>query len=89
MPRSTVRRSRPARREMRSARWAARRGTPVVRSVGCGGAVPVWPSLMAMVERAEREVVVELGVELGEGSVGFSLCSRWVMVEHTGRAQKG
>lgn len=33
---------------------------------GCG-AWPRWPSLMAVVERVEREVVVELGVPLWGG----------------------
>lgn len=28
--------------------------------------MPLWPSLMAVVERAEREVVVEVGVPLSE-----------------------
>lgn len=31
----------------------------------CGKGAPVWPSLMAVVESAEREVVPELGVPLG------------------------
>ena len=60
-------RSSPARREMRSARSASK-----VLDDGvwwwpwpvCGKEVPRWPSLMAVVERAEREVVVELGVPL-------------------------
>lgn len=30
----------------------------------CGGRWPLWPSFMAVVERAEREVVVLVGVPL-------------------------
>jgi hypothetical protein len=33
----------------------------------CGKGAPWWPSLMAVVERAEREVVPELGVPLMDG----------------------
>lgn len=33
----------------------------------CGKGAPWWPSLMAVVERAEREVVPELGVPLKDG----------------------
>lgn len=59
---------RPASREMRSARSASR-----LLVLGlewcprpCGGRLwPRWPSLMAVVERAEREVVVLVGVPLG------------------------
>lgn len=59
---------RPARREMRSARSASR-----LPSEAFGwwparwfdeGRWPRWPSLIAVVDRAEREVVVEVGVPL-------------------------
>jgi hypothetical protein len=58
-------RSRPARREMRSARSASRVfeeewwWPPV-----CGNDAPRWPSLIAIVDRAEMEVVAEFGVPL-------------------------
>jgi hypothetical protein len=45
-------------RSSRSASWAA-------------GWVPRWPSFMAVVERVEREVVVEVGVPLREGLVVY------------------
>lgn len=63
----------PGRREIRSARSAARLegdweewDVVVERGKGkaCGWAEPRWPSFIAVVERAEREVVVELGVPL-------------------------
>src|SRR3954470_19262934 len=61
----------PVRRDMRSARsasgllvegleWWPRWG---------GRAAPRWPSLMAVVERAEREVVVLVGVPLGKDAI--------------------
>lgn len=70
--REVATRSRPARREIRSARSASR---VVVEEVEAdelwwpwpwewGKGAPVWPSLMAVVESAEREVVPELGVPL-------------------------
>ena len=75
--RTVATRSRPARREMRSARSASRVLVEEVEDVeevwwwcGWGGACPRWPSLMAVVERADREVVVELGVPLERGSGG-------------------
>lgn len=59
---------RPARREILSARSASRLPWEAccwwpgwwVVAVAC----PRWPSLIAVVERAEREVVVEVGVPL-------------------------
>ena len=64
-------RSRPASREMRSARSASRVLVEELELVDevcvwwvCGGAWPLWPSLMAVVDRADREVVPELGVPL-------------------------
>lgn len=36
-----------------------------------GKALPRWPSLIAVVERAEREVVAEFGVPLFEVSFSF------------------
>jgi hypothetical protein len=63
-------RSRPARREMRSARSASRllvEGLcewPRPLKPGSGWAWPRWPSLMAVVERAESDVVVLVGVPL-------------------------
>ena len=55
---------------MRSARSASR-----VRGVWggsvCGGRWPLWPSLMAVVERAESEVVVLVGVPLQGMFVSF------------------
>jgi hypothetical protein len=63
--RTVVTRSRPARREMRSARSASR----VFVETRCwwpadGITLPRWPSLIAVVERAERDVVAEFGVPL-------------------------
>jgi hypothetical protein len=71
-PRTVDTRSRPASREIRSARSASRvfvdESEPVesARWCECGGPwpLPLNPSLMAVVERADREVVVELGVPL-------------------------
>lgn len=64
-------RSRPARREMRSARSASRVVVEVSESEDerwgrrpTGRRLPWWPSLMAVVESAERDVVPELGVLL-------------------------
>lgn len=58
-------RSRPARKEIRSARSrSASLEEGVLRWPEWGKAEPRWPSLMAVVERAEREVVVEPGVPL-------------------------
>lgn len=64
-------RSRPARREMRSARSASRVVVEVSEAEDERWArfdwlrrAPWWPSLMAVVERAERDVVPELGVLL-------------------------
>lgn len=65
--RAVATRSRPARREMRSARSASRFVLVYCECAGCvedGRAVPRWPSLMAVVERTESEVVVLLGVPL-------------------------
>lgn len=62
-------RSSPARREIRSARSASRVLLDGVwwwwPPVPWGWEVPRWPSLIAVVERAESEVVVEFGVPLG------------------------
>lgn len=64
-------RSRPARREIRSARSASRVLDDGVwwwllgLELWWGKEAPRWPSLMAIVERAESEVVAELGVPLG------------------------
>lgn len=62
-----VTRSSPARREIRSARCASRVLLERVCwwcELAVGWAEPRCPSLMAVVERAERDVVVELGVPL-------------------------
>lgn len=65
---------RPARREMRSARSASRLFCeacwwwPPPRWLVVARAWPRLPSLMAVVDRAEREVVVDVGVPL-EGRV--------------------
>jgi hypothetical protein len=62
----------PAKRLMRSARSASRllvEGWWLwPRWVVPGRFCPRWPSLMAMVERAESEVVVLVGVPLDEDS---------------------
>lgn len=66
-------RSRPARREIRSARSASRvllDGVWWWPWPEWGKEDPRWPSLMAVVDRAESEVVVELGVP--GASVGVS-----------------
>jgi hypothetical protein len=42
--------------------------------------VPRWPSLIAVVERAEREVVVELGVPLGMLAFGGVIVLRELTV---------
>ncbi len=58
---------RPAKREMRSARSASRElvlGFEWWPRPWGGGAWPRWPSLIAVVDRAEREVVVLVGVPL-------------------------
>jgi hypothetical protein len=67
-------RSNPARREILSARSASRVlleelwrwPWPV-----WGKPVPRWPSLIAVVERVEREVVPELGVPLSPSARGI------------------
>jgi len=63
--------------------------------VWLGRAAPRWPSFMAVVERAEREVVVELGVPLfvclevsysgsGEILTGLQTVCHWQMEEGEG-----
>lgn len=67
--RSVDTRSRPARREMRSARSASRLVAdglcwwPRLNRPPCKW--PRWPSLMAVVDRADSDVVVLVGVPLG------------------------
>lgn len=73
-------RSRPARREMRSARSASRLVAEGLcwwpRPGFAGGRWPRWPSLMAVVDRADSEVVVLVGVPLEEACTG-----QWVGAE--------
>lgn len=72
--------AKPGRREIRSARsaasievWEVEEGEGCTLDVklcwpgngyACGWVEPRWPSFMATVERADMEVVVELGVPL-------------------------
>ena len=75
-------RSRPARREIRSARSASRVVVEAAEEWECGeeeecawwecgwGLWPLWPSLMAVVERFDIEVMPELGVPLQVGGRG-------------------
>lgn len=69
--RSVETRSRPARREMRSARSASRLVSEELcwcpRSSGPWGKCPRWPSFMAVVDRALSDVVVLFGVPLLQG----------------------
>ena len=69
--RAATTRSSPARREMRSARSASRVVVEFVDAEDawwawrpCGSGWPVWPSLMAVVDKAESDVVPEFGVPL-------------------------
>lgn len=61
-PRSVETLDRPVSRLIRSARSASRLLTEGL--CWCPRRAPRWPSLMAVVERAEREVVVLVGVPL-------------------------